>query len=63
MEILSFIKQYIVRPRITGAILPSSKSLALRMIEDIDFENAECIIEYGPGTGVFTQKLIIKRGN
>lgn len=63
MEKLSFIKQYIVKPRNVGAILPSSKSLAVRMIEDIDFENTKCIIEYGPGTGVFTDKLINSRND
>lgn len=61
MDTVSFIKQYIIRPGVVGAILPSSKSLAVRMIEDIDFKNARCIIEYGPGTGVFTEKLINSR--
>lgn len=61
MEVLSFIKQYIVRPRIVGAIMPSSEYLARRMIEDIDFNNAQYIVEYGPGTGVFTEQLLKKR--
>ncbi|MHB8062875.1 MAG: class I SAM-dependent methyltransferase [Ruminiclostridium sp.] len=61
MEILSFIKQYIIKPRTVGAVLPSSKYLANKMIEEIDFSNAECIVEYGPGTGVFTEKLIANR--
>lgn len=61
MEILSFIKQYITKPRTVGAILPSSKYLAKRMIENIDFEGASCIVEYGSGTGVFTEKIIKRR--
>lgn len=61
METLSFIKQYIISPRFVGALLPSSKSLAARMIEDINFKNAGCIVEYGPGTGAFTQKLLDSR--
>ncbi len=28
------------------------------MVKNIEIENAKCIIEYGPGTGVFTDKLI-----
>ncbi|WZL71418.1 rRNA adenine N-6-methyltransferase family protein [Clostridiaceae bacterium 35-E11] len=61
METKTFIKQYIGKPRIVGAILPSSQSLASKMIEDIKFENAQCIVEYGPGTGVFTKELIRNR--
>lgn len=61
MEILSFFKQYITKPRTVGAILPSSKYLANRMIENIDFKTARYIVEYGPGTGVFSEKIIKRR--
>ena len=61
MEGLSFIKQYITKPRTVGAILPSSKYLARRMVENIDFKSANYIVEYGPGTGIFTEKIIKKR--
>ena len=58
---ISFILQYIKKPRTVGAILPSSRYLANKMIEDIDFKKAKYIIEYGPGTGVFTEKLLQNR--
>jgi len=61
MERLSFIKEYITSPRIVGAILPSSKYLTSRMIENIHFNRASYIVEYGPGTGVFTEKIIKRR--
>lgn len=61
MEILSFIKQYIIKPRSVGAILPSSKYLANRMIEEIDFKCTRYIVEYGSGTGVFTEKIVERR--
>ncbi len=61
MKELSFILQYIKKPRTIGAILPSSKYLANKMIEGVDFGQAECIVEYGPGTGVFTEKLLENR--
>lgn len=54
-----FILQYILHPRATGALLPSSKYLAYKMINNIDFDSCNCIIEFGPGTGVFTEELII----
>lgn len=57
MKLIKFLIEYIKSPRTVGAIAPSSERLAEKMIRDIDFENAECIVEYGPGTGVFTDKL------
>lgn len=61
MEVSNFIKQYIRNPRTVGAVAPSSEKLAYRMIEDINFFNASCIVEYGPGTGVFTEKILNKK--
>jgi len=55
---LSFIKQYITKPRTVGAVLPSSKYLAEEMTSNIDFDKAKCIVEYGPGTGVFTDNIV-----
>ena len=58
---LSFIKQYITKPRSVGAILPSSNNLARKMISYINFDKARYIVEYGPGTGVFTDEMLKKR--
>ena len=62
MKFTKFLLEYIKSPRNVGAISPSSEKLAEKMIESIDFENTKCIVEYGPGTGVFTDKLV-KRKN
>ncbi|GIN39347.1 rRNA adenine N-6-methyltransferase family protein [Heyndrickxia sp. FSL K6-6286] len=61
MKRLFFLFQYIVNPRTVGAILPSSKFLGDKMVERINFAKAKYIIEYGPGTGVFTEELLEKR--
>lgn len=58
MKWVKFLIEYVKSPRTVGAIAPSSKELAKKMVQDIDFNNADCIIEYGPGTGVFTEQLI-----
>ncbi|MCL2405439.1 MAG: methyltransferase [Defluviitaleaceae bacterium] len=58
MSGLSFIRQYITKPRTVGAVLPSSKFLADKMTSNIDFNNAQCIVEYGAGTGVFTENIL-----
>ncbi|MFJ7666811.1 class I SAM-dependent methyltransferase [Lysinibacillus sp. NPDC097195] len=61
MKKFSFLWQFIVNPKTIGAILPSSSSLGDKMMEKIDFTEAKYIVEYGPGTGVFTDKLLAKR--
>ncbi|MBH0168339.1 class I SAM-dependent methyltransferase [Fictibacillus sp. 18YEL24] len=61
MKFLSFLAQYISNPRTVGAVLPSSSYLADKMVESIDFQQARYILEYGPGTGVFTEKLLQNR--
>lgn len=58
MKFLPFFFQYLVNPRTVGAILPSSRFLGNKMVEEINFMKANYIIEYGPGTGVFTEKLL-----
>jgi len=58
---LSFILQYVTAPRSVGAVAPSSRYLAQKMMRTIDFETARCIVEFGPGTGVFTQEILRRR--
>lgn len=37
---------------------PSSRFLAKKMLESIDFERMKVIVELGPGTGVFTRRIL-----
>ncbi len=53
-----FLAEYIKDIRSVGAVAPSSRFLARKMVESIDFERAKVIIEYGPGTGVFTAEIV-----
>lgn len=57
---MGFIKEFIKNPQNVGAVAPSGTQLAEKMVESIDFENAKCIVEYGPGTGSFTEKLLAR---
>lgn len=57
----NFFIQYITHPRTVGAILPSSKRLAGKMIDNINFADCKCIVEFGPGTGIFTKEILKKR--
>ncbi|WP_348519818.1 rRNA adenine N-6-methyltransferase family protein [Bacillus sp. 165] len=55
---MTFFLQYLFYPRKIGAVLPSSDYLAEKMVNTVDFQSAKYIVEYGAGTGVFTDKII-----
>lgn len=61
MNVIRFMQEYVKQPRMVGAILPSSKKLAKQMVSSICFKKAKCIIEFGPGTGIFTEELIQRK--
>lgn len=52
-----FFRQYLQNLRTVGAVAPSSRYLARKMVEAINFEDAKVIVEYGPGTGAVTTEL------
>jgi len=54
----SFLRQFWQEKKMVGAMAPSSRFLAQKMLKGIDFQNARVIIELGPGTGVFTDKIL-----
>lgn len=41
-----------------GAITPSSKKLAEKIVKTADVKNRKVIVEFGPGTGVFTKEIL-----
>ena len=54
----TFLGQSFCRPTATGAIAPSSRNLARRMVEWIDWPQVQTAVEYGPGTGAFTGHIL-----
>lgn len=57
----SFLEEFFRNPAVVGSVVPSSKALTDKVVEPIDFARAGCIVEYGPGTGVFTDILMQRR--
>ncbi len=55
---LLFWRQYLRRPLGVGAVMPSGSKLARAMIDVLDPGKDEIIVELGPGTGAFTERLI-----
>lgn len=56
----SFIKQFWKEKKMVGAMAPSSRFLAQKMLQHINFDEARVLIELGPGTGVFTDRILEK---
>mgnify|MGYP003390882904 FL=1 len=51
---LQFIKNY----KQIGSVTPSSAFLTKKMLKSIPFGKIKYMAEFGPGTGVFTKKLL-----
>ncbi|MFM8242894.1 MAG: class I SAM-dependent methyltransferase [Crocinitomicaceae bacterium] len=53
-----FLQRFLKEKKSIGAMAPSSKFLATKMLENVNFKNTNIIVELGPGTGIFTEKII-----
>ncbi len=56
-DTIAFLRTFFRQPGTIGAIAPSSSGLAKAMVESVDWSNTKVAIEYGPGTGVFTEQI------
>jgi phosphatidylethanolamine/phosphatidyl-N-methylethanolamine N-methyltransferase len=50
--------EFLKNPKRTGAIATSSRGLAKMICSQIGVESASVIVEYGPGTGIFTEEIL-----
>lgn len=53
-----FFKNFLTNPAAIGSVIPSSPHLVNDLLAGVDFEKARVIVEYGPGTGVFTDEIV-----
>jgi len=60
VEFFSFLKGYLAAPKEVGAFAPSSIHLAEVLTEAAHVSKADTVVEYGPGTGVFTEVIARK---
>ncbi|TWT92812.1 class I SAM-dependent methyltransferase [Stieleria varia] len=57
-ETLTFIKEFLRHPTQVGAIAPSSPGLVDAMVDWFQWDQARSVVEFGPGTGVFTEGVL-----
>jgi phosphatidylethanolamine/phosphatidyl-N-methylethanolamine N-methyltransferase len=55
---IRFLREFIRERKTVGAIYPSSKFLMKNMLKHVDFSTAKLIVEFGPGSGVFTKGIL-----
>ena len=55
---LKFLAQFARHPRSTGAVTPSSRYLARRMLRDAAIGPGETVVEYGAGQGAITRLVV-----
>jgi phospholipid N-methyltransferase len=61
LSTLSFFKEVFRANRSTGAIAPSGRQLADTVTDMAHVADSKVIVEYGPGTGVFTEAIVSKK--
>jgi phospholipid N-methyltransferase len=55
---IRFATEFLKSPGEVAAVSPSSRHLARRMIRGLDLATAKAVVEYGPGTGTFTDVIL-----
>lgn len=57
-DALLFFRNFLSNPFAIGSVIPSSRHLVSDLLDGVDFPNAKVVVEYGPGTGVFTDEIL-----
>ncbi|MDO5581267.1 MAG: rRNA adenine N-6-methyltransferase family protein [Planctomycetia bacterium] len=57
----SLLLQFLRHPSSVGALAPSGRQLTNGMVNAVDLASCRSIVEYGPGTGVFTAEILARR--
>lgn len=57
-ETLLFAKNFLQHPKMLGSLIPSSRFLVDRLLGKIDWKRARTIVEYGPGVGTITGRIL-----
>lgn len=53
-----FTRNFLKSPFMLGSVVPSSPFLVNDMMNQVDWERARVLVEYGPGVGTFTREIL-----
>ena len=54
----TFLTEFLQRPLATGSLIPSSSYLAKTIVQQAALKSTDTVLEFGPGTGVFTFHIL-----
>lgn len=60
IDFRQFLKQFVLYPSQTGAVAASSERLSELITDTAELSTKSVVIEFGSGTGVFTEKILKK---
>jgi len=55
---LLFFRQFLNDPMSVGAVVPTSRAAIDGLLRDVDWSRCRLFVEYGPGTGAFTRRVL-----
>lgn len=53
-----FARNFLRHPRMLGSLIPSSRFLVEVVLDEVDWQRARVVVEYGPGVGNFTASIL-----
>lgn len=57
-QLLLFGRNFIKHPKMLGSLIPSSRFLVNRVLDEVDWSGGRVFLEYGPGVGTFTTEIL-----
>ncbi|HVV01200.1 MAG TPA: rRNA adenine N-6-methyltransferase family protein [Verrucomicrobiae bacterium] len=57
-QFLLFARNFLKHPNLVGWMLPSSPWVVKDVLRHVDWDKAKVIVEYGPGVGTFTKRVL-----
>jgi phospholipid N-methyltransferase len=57
-QLLLFGRNFIKHPKMLGSLIPSSRFLVNKVLNEVDWSRARVFLEYGPGVGTFTTEIL-----
>jgi phospholipid N-methyltransferase len=61
-QILKFGRTFLGAPSMLGSVIPSSRFLVRKALDQVDWSRARLVVEYGPGMGTFTGEILKRLG-
>jgi phospholipid N-methyltransferase len=55
-----FLRSFLAHPRQVGAVLPTSRRAVSDMLDLARFDDARVVVEFGAGTGVYTEAVLAR---